>query len=540
MKHSKFDRVSVGLKRLGIDPSLFEAIDMVMKSIMESDGEEIPETNGEDNDSENTTEPESKENDTSKYPKPGYNTKLLYNQKRYGDGNTLKKYLDRYSGGKSLEDYAKACAEKDKEYIDSVEMDPKSANDKKNVVDDILDKILGNMEKKSTLCIPGRCLKDLFDVVKKGSEEDLKTYLSAYAGEMSLKDYANECAKRDKEHMDKMFGGGHMKNDNTHIDKMLDEILERSNSNADDQTEASDPVYSESGNNISNLYNAIIYEEKDYLSKNAGKLNPVEYANACAEKDKEYIDKTFTDQNERDNKKAEIDKVLEFIKNGIPDNWLKRHQDDYTESSATVSFSVDKDGGNIEGMYKGKVSHMFADAKSSGMSIYEYIWKKLSADEEAISKVKDPEEQEKEREKIRYMLGVIMSEVGSQFDPTEFARDTNDYNKMIYMYINQEKLYNKATPGSTNDKELKPEADEIRGQTIHGWLDYIKDPANKEKLQAQREKMAELIRAREERRKSEQEDETISPEATGSQDEKENKTEKKRVRKRARNPLVQI
>lgn len=540
MKHSKFDRVSVGLKRLGIDPSLFEAIDRVMKSIMESDGEEVPETNGEDNDSANTTKPESKETDTSKYPKPGYNTKLLYNQKRYGDGDTLKKYLDRYSGGKSLEDYAKACAEKDKEYIDNVEMDPKSANDKKNVVDDILDKILGNMEKKSTLCIPGRCLKDLCDVVKNGSEEDLKTYLSTYAGEMSLEDYANECAKRDKEYLDKMFGGGRMKNDNTHIDEMLDEILERSNSNADDQTEASDPVYSESGNNISNLYNAIIYEEKDYLSKNAGKLDPVDYANACAEKDKEYIDKTFTDQNERNNKKAEIDRVLEFIKSGISDNWLKRHQGDYTESPATVSFSVDKDGGNIEGMYKGKVSRMFADAKSSGMSIYEYIWKNLSADEEAISKVKDPEEQEKEREKIRYMLDVIMSEVDSRFDPTEFARDTNDYNRMIHMYINQENLYSEAAPGSTNDKEIKPDADEMRGQTIHGWLDYIKDPANKEKLQAQREKMAELIRAREERRKSEQEDETISPEATGSQDEKENKPEKKRVRKRARNPLVQI
>lgn len=146
------------------------------------------------------------------------------------------------------------------------------------------------------------------------------------------------------------------------------------------------------------------------------------------------------------------------------------------------TFTIDENGGNIEEIYGEKVSYLFADAKSSGMPTYEYIWKNLSADEDAISTIVDHEKQNSERKKMRDMLREIMAKVDRTIDMTDVMKDTSDYRRMILSYINREKSYDEQTERATNlsapSGERKTES--IIGSDLYKYLDptikgYIDD-----------------------------------------------------------------
>ena len=121
MKQSKFDRVSVGLRRLGIDSSLFESIDSVMKFIMEGDEQDGSPNESEEGDSTAHVDPAEPDRpvETNRFPEyreTGDNIDRMYRYVEIGDKKLLKKYIEKRSKGKSQEEYIDDCAKKDIEY----------------------------------------------------------------------------------------------------------------------------------------------------------------------------------------------------------------------------------------------------------------------------------------------------------------------------------------------------------------------------------------------------------------------------------------
>ena len=148
------------LKSLGLNADLCEAINDMRKVVMEaendvSDTTDATETvdtesedvvvSGYDSDTKDEQNTEDSIVDTSKYKyqKPGFNVALLLKMKRLGTKEQLDNFLSRYANGDSLEKYAKACAEKDKEFIDETYRDENEREEKKTDIDLIVAEIVG-------------------------------------------------------------------------------------------------------------------------------------------------------------------------------------------------------------------------------------------------------------------------------------------------------------------------------------------------------------------------------------------------------------
>lgn len=439
MKQSKFDRVSSGLRKLGIDSSLFEAIDAVMMSIMEGDEQDTAEALSDEEDYSDSEDTETDAN--PEFPMSGNNVELLYNAVR--DGQT-DEYLSMYADGMSLEDYADACAIDDKDYIDDNPFnDPHDIEGKKAAVDKMVEEI-----------------KKWSETSIKKNEEKKKKALEKI-NEMFKKNNTNKNkAKNDEQPVVK-----NPEEKQTPVEKTVEEKKENKiNNSKKTENTASENKPSICPTNIKAVYQALTnswrgLEEITNTYKGFSSMNDL-YDRSWRNNFSVYeVIQTNLERDER---------AIQLIEDKEKQNECSKEVYDILDT--IVSRVPIKDGTNIGRIYFSSIEdlpmRMHNDPAARGVSTEEYLKKKLDSDEDSIkSIIKDEEKQKKLIEELHKMYDHIIKKINT--------KDVETHAQV---------------------KEMKPSADEIRGKRIQDFVNRV-NTIDPETLKARRERIKARIQS---------------------------------------------